>query len=230
MGILARSGGCDFTRPATPRSQRCPQPVLRPRNVPAEFLRGHPDHEQEQIPPGGSAFHPNSMANRLTIPITQPVRRPDGTTALLLIFGTPAHAALISPADFELVTQTTGQQAWGFQWGCVVVGDTDEPFGRRAVYKIILGTEDAPHMRPAYRDRNPFNLLRSNLGMRGRDTPGTFWLELRPGEVDPIHFDGGFPNRTPAAIYKHRRTVRPPRDPAAAGLPLERQHWTQRHA
>jgi hypothetical protein len=170
------------------------------------------------------------MASRLTIPITQPVRKPDGTPALLLIFGAPPHAALISPADFELVTQTTGQQAWGFQRGCVVVGDMDEPFGRRAVYKIILGTEDAPHMRPAYRDGNPFNLLRSNLGMQGLNKSGIYWLELRHGETDPIHFDGAFPNRTPAAIYKHRQTVRRPRDPAAAHLPPERQHWTQRNA
>lgn len=126
-----------------------------------------------------------------------------------------------------MVTEATGRHTWGVQGRNVVVGDAARSYGRRAVAKIIAGIAGT-RMRPVFRDGNPLNLMRENLGIRG--TGGTFWLELRPGETDPIHFGGAFPNKTPSAIYQHRATLRPPRDAAQAGLPVERQHWTMRGA
>jgi len=140
----------------------------------------------------------------------------------LLTIGAPQRwPVLISPDDFEMVTQFTGHRAWGIQGRNVVVGPRDRTYGRRAVVKIIAGLTDS-RMRPVFRDGNPLNLMRGNIGMRG--TGGTFWLTLRPEETDPIHFGGAFPNKTPAAIYRHRQTVHPQRDPS------RRDHWTQRHA
>lgn len=128
---------------------------------------------------------------------------------------------LIAPDDFALVTQTTGHHAWGVQSGNVVVGDPRKTYGRRAVVKIVAGLTGR-RMRSVFRDDNPLNLMRENIGVRGQG--GTFWLALGLGETDPIHFGGAFPNRTPAAIMRQRETVRPPRDPS------RRDYWTQRHA
>lgn len=168
------------------------------------------------------------MPNRLTAPIFRRGYTHSGHPALLLTIGAPEQwPVLISPADFDLVTQTTGYHAWGIQGRNAVVGDPDRACGQRAVVKIIAGITDSK-MRAVFRDKNPLNLMRENIGIQGRG--GVFWLELRPGETDPVHFAGAFPNKTPGAILRHRCTVRPPRDPAQAGLPNERQHWTQRGA
>lgn len=167
------------------------------------------------------------MKTRLAIPTTTRGVTDDGHPALLLSVGAPPQCwpALISPADFDLVTRTTGNRAWGVQGRNVVVGNLSRSCGRRAVAKIIAGITGS-RLRPVYRDGNPLNLMRDNIGIRG--TGGTFWLQLRPGEVDPMHYSGAFPNRTPLSLSHHRAAVRPPVDPAQAGLPSRDRHWTQR--
>jgi hypothetical protein len=70
--------------------------------------------------------------------------------------------------------------------------------------------------------------MRENIGIRGRG--GVFWLKLQPGENDPIHFAGAFPQMTPRAIYRHRDTVRLPRPTVAADLPEMNRHWRLRGA
>jgi len=171
------------------------------------------------------------MKNKLTIPLITVGSTHSGELALLLTIGAPTQwPVLISPADFDLVTQITGHRAWGIHGRNVVVGDPNHVCGRRAVARIIAGIQDAHHLRPAFRDGNPLNLMRSNLGIRGQASSGIFWLHLRPGEADPIHFDGAWPQTIPESLYRHRKPVRPPRDPSQAGLPPHRQHWTQRHA
>jgi hypothetical protein len=167
------------------------------------------------------------MKTRLAIPdITRGVTD-DGQPALLLSIGAASRRwpALISPADFDLVTRTTGHRAWGVQGRNVVVGDLSRSCGRRAVTKIIAGITGTK-LRPVYRDGNPLNLMRSNIGIQG--TGGIFWLELRPGEVDPIHYNGAFPNHTPQSLSHHRTAVRPPIDPAQSSLASQDRHWTQR--
>lgn len=167
------------------------------------------------------------MKTRLAIPdITRGVTD-DGQPALLLSIGATAQRwpALISPADFDLVTQTTGYRAWGVQGRNVVAGDLSRSCGRLAVAKIIAGITGT-RLRPVYRDGNPLNLMRGNIGIQG--TGGIFWLELRPGEVDPIHHSGAFPNHTPQSLSLHRSAIRPPIDPAQSSLPSQDRHWTQR--
>lgn len=168
------------------------------------------------------------MKHNLTPPIIQRGLTNNERPALLLTVGTPRQwPVLIAPDDFALVTETTGYRAWGFQCGQVVVGDPGRSFGRRSVAKIIAGISGTS-VRVVYRDGNPLNLLRENMGLRRNG--GVFWLVLQPGEADPIHFGGAFPTMIPRAIFRHRDVVCPPRDPAQAALPADQQHWTQRGA
>lgn len=168
------------------------------------------------------------MEKNLTVPHAQPVTTTNSAAALLLSVGPAGRwPVLISPSDFAMVTETTGYHAWGFQRDSVVVGDPARPGGRRSVAKIIAGINRTQN-KAVYRDGNPLNLLRENIGLRRAG--GVFWLVPRPGEADPIHFGGAFPNRTPKAILAHRFPVRPVRNPAAAGLRPADQHWTQRGA
>jgi len=170
------------------------------------------------------------MASKLSVPIIEHgYSSDDSAPALLLnVGGRYLYPVLIAPDDFRLVTDVTGHHHWGVQGRNVVVGVPHRP-GRLAVARIILDIRDQPHVKPAFRDGNRLNLMRSNLGIICRgERP--FWLTLRPGESDPIHFDGAWPQRTPAALYRHRPPVRPPRDPTMAGLDPWLQHWTQRHA
>jgi len=168
------------------------------------------------------------MEKNLTVPHTQLCATTKSAPALLLSVG---HArrwpVLIGLEDFAMVTETTGYHAWGFQRGSVVVGDPARPGGRRSVAKIIAGIGGTQN-KAVYRDGNPLNLLRENIGLRRAG--GVFWLVPRHGEADPIHFGGAFPNRTPKAILAHRPLVRPSRDPATAELRPADQHWTQRGA
>lgn len=99
--------------------------------------------------------------------------------------------------------------------------------GRRAVVKIIAGITDS-RMRAVFRDKNPLNLMRENIGIQGRG--GVFWLELQPDEADPIHFARWFPQMTPRAILRHRETVPPPRPGVAADLPEINRYWRLRGA
>lgn len=167
------------------------------------------------------------MKTRLAIPVITRGTTDDGQPALLLSIGATAQCwpALISPADFDLVTRTTGHRAWGVQGRNVVVGDLSRSCGRRAVAKIIAGITGTK-LRPVYRDGNPLNLMRDNIGIQGAG--GIFWLELLPGEVDPIHYNGAFPNHTPQCLSHHRTVARPTADPAQVGLPSQDRHWTQR--
>lgn len=166
------------------------------------------------------------MKSKLTIPTIRRGFTDSGRPALLLTVGSPQQwPVLISPADFNLVTHTTGHRAWGVQGRNVVVGDAARIGGRPAVVKIIAGIAGS-RLRPVYRDSNPLNLMRDNIGIQG--TGGIFWLELQPGEVDPIHFNGAFPNHTPRSVQCHRETMRPSRDPAQASRQPQDSHWTQR--
>lgn len=124
------------------------------------------------------------MPNRLTVPTFERSRTHSGCPALLMTIGAPEQwPVLISPKDFDLVTQATGHQAWGIQGRNVVVGDPARTCGRRAVVKIIAGIGNS-RMRAVFRDGNPLNLMRENIGIQGRG--GVFWLELQPGEADPF--------------------------------------------
>jgi len=168
------------------------------------------------------------MEKNLSVPHVQPVTATNSAPALLLSVGPAGRwPVLIGPGDFAMVTETTGYHAWGFQRGNVVVGDPSRPGGRRSVAKIIASISGTQNQ-AVYRDGNPLNLLRENIGLRRAG--GVFWIVPRPGEPDPIHFGGAIPNRTPQAILAHRPLVRPPRDPAMAGLRAADQHWTQRGA
>ncbi len=166
------------------------------------------------------------MKSKLSIPTIRHGFTDTGRLALLLTVGSPQQwPVLISPADFDLVTHTTGHRAWGVQGRNVVVGDADCLGGRPAVVKIIAGITGS-RLRPVYRDSNPLNLMRDNIGIQG--TGGIFWLELRAGEVDPIHFNGAFPNHTPQSVQRHREMARPSLDPAQAPRQPQDRHWTQR--
>jgi hypothetical protein len=160
----------------------------------------------------------------MTLPALQTGTTENRRPALLVSFGRPQRlSALIAPEDFALITSTYGQVAWGVHGGRVVVGDPRRSFGRRSVAKIIAGVSGS-NVQVAYRDGNPLNLLRDNIGIRRKG--GVFWLVLAPGEADPVHYNGAFSNRIPNAILKHRDIVRP----ARATTPEAAQQWTQRGA
>ena len=160
----------------------------------------------------------------MTPPALQAGTTENSRLALLVTFGRPRTlSVLIAPEDFALITSTCGQVAWGVHGGQVVVGDARRSYGRRTVAKIIAGVSGS-NIQIAYRDGNPLNLLRDNLGIRR--SGGIFWLVLAPGEADPVHYDGAFANRIPKAILQHRDVVRP----ARATTPDATEHWTQRGA
>jgi hypothetical protein len=166
------------------------------------------------------------MKSKLAVPTIRHGFTDSGRPALLLTVGSPQQwPVLINPTDFDLVTHTTGHRAWGVQGRSVVVGDADRLGGHRAVVKIIAGITGS-RLRPAYRDGNPLNLMRENIGIKGHG--GIFWLELRPGEVDPIHFNGAFPNHVPQSLHRHRGAMPPPPDAAQASQQPQGRHWTQR--
>lgn len=166
------------------------------------------------------------MKSKLSIPAIRHGFTDSGRPALLLTVGNPQQwPVLISPADFDLVTRTTGHRAWGVQGCNVVVGNADRLDGRPAVVKIIAGIEGS-RLRAVYRDGNPLNLMRDNIGIRGNG--GIFWLELLPNETDPVHYRGAFPNHVPQSIRSHRELMPPPRDAAQASRQPQDRHWTQR--
>lgn len=138
----------------------------------------------------------------------------DGRPALLLHVGPDRWPVLIAPDDFDHVTTTTGFHLWGIQRRNVVVGDANPMVGRPAVARLLCGFLPTEHsFVPAFRDGNPLNLLRSNLGIR---SPGgkVWWLKLRPGEHDPAYTPTGT-FRVPAAILRYRPLVPEPHPRAA---------------
>lgn len=149
----------------------------------------------------------------------------DGSLALLLSVGCAGWPVLIAADDFELVTDATGFRLWGVQRGQVVVGDDDPRAGRPVVARLLAKLDQRDHgLAAAFRDGNPLNLLRSNLGIMSRAARRTWWLVLRPGEVDAVYDVRGFPNQVPEAITRHRALVPEPR-PMSCPWPLPARTW-----
>jgi hypothetical protein len=149
----------------------------------------------------------------------------EGNPALLLSVGPAGWPVLISPEDFDLVTRITGFTRWGIQGDQVVIGDDDPRAGRPIVARVL--TKLGPHDRnliPAFRDGNPLNLMRSNLGIMSRAAQRTWWLVLKSGEVDKVYDVRGMPNNIPDAITRHRPLV-PERRPMSCPWPLPARTW-----
>lgn len=165
------------------------------------------------------------MTSRImAAPTVRPVETLDGKPALLLAVGRDGWPVLIAPDDFDLVTAATGFRLWGVQGRNVVVGEDEPRAGRPVVARILAKLGQGEGLTPAFRDGNPFNLLRSNLGITSRASRKTWWLMLRPGEVDPVYDVRGFPNAVPAAITRHRPLVPEPR-PMSCPWPLPARVW-----
>lgn len=156
------------------------------------------------------------MSSKLTMPDIYSVLTADDRPALLLKVGPGRWPVLIAREDFDHVTLHTGYRHWGIHGRNVVVGDAARLSGRPAVARLI--TEAHTGFAVAFRDGNPLNLLRGNLGLRGRASGKVWWLELLPGEVDPVHDTRGLPNRFPASIAARREIVSDPR-PVAVPWP-----------
>lgn len=164
-------------------------------------------------------------SHTVSAPAVQIVETLDGNPALLLSVGPAGWPVLIGPDDFDRVTAATGFRLWGVQGRNVVVGDDDPRAGRPAVARLLtkLGPADRG-LFPAFRDGNPLNLLRPNLGIRSTAADRTWWLVLRPGEVDRVYDVRGFPNEVPAAITRHRPLIPEPR-PMSCPWPLPARAW-----
>lgn len=85
------------------------------------------------------------------------------------------------------------------------MGSPDPLAGRPSVARLLIG--NTSNFIIAYRDGNPLNLLKNNLGLRSRASGKVWWLELRPGEVDPVYDSRGFPNHVPATIAARREII-----------------------
>lgn len=151
------------------------------------------------------------MTATVTLPDIEHGTTDDGRPALLLRVGPDRWPVLIAPDDYDHITATTGFGLWGIQGRHVVVGDADPTAGRPAVARLLTGIQGKPGLVPAFRDGNPLNLMRSNLGIRSPVSGKTWWLVLRAGETDPAYDTRGFPCRVPAAVLCHRPLSPEPR-------------------
>jgi len=156
------------------------------------------------------------MPSKVTPPVITRGDGPDNRPALLLRVGPRRWPVLIAPEDFSAVQEATGFSLWGIQGRNVVVGDDEPTKGRPAVARLLAGIDGDWNLQPAFRDGNPLNLLRSNLGIHSRRSAKTWWLELRHGERDSTYNTHGELCRIPQAILRHRAVVPEDRPTAVA--------------
>ena len=135
-----------------------------------------------------------------------------GLTRIMLraspVKGVSVLLPVLLPTDVLEGLRAAGFTLFGTRAGHVV---TARPRARQKVRRIHALLTGATHThRPLYRDGDPANLSRANLGFM---THGGYlwWLIPQAGENDPSWNREGLPLRSPEAILEAREVIPSPR-------------------
>lgn len=146
--------------------------------------------------PIGEEPSPDGINTTLTIP---------ATTALSITMPVP----IIIPTGTLASLREEGFTLYGAHAGHVVAARPEARRKVRRVHTLITGAPDS--YRPLYRDGDPANLSRANLGFRTSGGGYPWWIVPREGENDPAWNREGLLMRHPQAITAARPVVAPPR-------------------
>lgn len=122
--------------------------------------------------------------------------------------GVSVSVPVLLPTDVLEGLRAAGFTLFGARAGHVV---TARPRARQKVRRIhALLTGASPAHRPLYRDGDPSNLSRDNLGFMTRGGYA-WWLVPREDEADPAWNQEGVPLQSPLAITEARQVLPGPR-------------------
>jgi hypothetical protein len=122
--------------------------------------------------------------------------------------GVVLPVSVLLPTEAFGGLRAAGFTLFGARAGHVVTARPEAPQKVRRIHTLLTGA-GAAH-RPLYRDGNPANLSRANLGfMTHSGYP--WWLVPRAGENDPSWNREGLPLRSPEAISEAREVISSPR-------------------
>ena len=122
--------------------------------------------------------------------------------------GAVLPVSVLLPTEVFEGLRLAGFKLFGARAGHVVTARPQGPQKVRRVHTLLTGA-GAAH-RPLYRDGDPANLSRANLGFM---THGGYlwWLIPQAGENDPSWNREGLPLRSPEAILEAREVIPSPR-------------------